>query len=550
MTNREIALKLEETAQLLELKLENAFKIKAYEKGADALRATDVEVAELIAHNEPININGIGKGLSESIKSLVQTGSFPELTALKAEIPVGVVEISAIPGLGPKKVNQLWKELNITTLDALAESCKSGELIKTKGFSAKLAGELLAQIAFFNDSKRKLTLYKAEQLAEQIERSLFIANGVFDFQRTGDLRRNLPVVSSWEWVMADTYQAVLTEKLTNAKKEIIADNQQFFWLEQEKFTCRIHFTQTERKIYKLFITSCSDVFLVPFKNDIDNSVTSEEELFKQNNLPFIPAECRDSQPIQDFTYEKLIKITDIQGTVHAHSTYSDGYHSLEQMAFACMERGFSYLGITDHSQSAGYASGLKPERIINQHEEIDRLNEKLAPFRIFKGIESDILRDGSLDYEESVLQSFEFIVASIHSQLNMNEGEATHRLIQAIKNPYTTILGHPSGRLLLKREGYPIDYKAVIQSCADYQVAIELNGNPYRMDLDWSWIKFATDLGVKFFITSDAHSKTDLDYHLTAVKVARKGLLLPEQVLNTLSAEELANYFQQKRSKI
>lgn len=549
MTNREIALRLEETAQLLELKLENTFKIKAYEKGADALRATDIEVVECIANNEPISINGIGKGLSESIKSLVQTGSFPELSALKAEIPVGIVEISAIPGLGPKKVNQLWKELNITTLDDLAESCTSGSLIKTKGFSAKLAGELLAHIAFFNDSKRKLTLFKAEQLAEQIEQRLFVANGIFDFQRTGDLRRNMPVVATWEWVIADTNKDLLTEKLPNPYIEKIADTQQVSWLEQEKFTCRIYFPLQEEKVYQLFMTSGSDVFLASLKSEINKTAVSEEELFKQNNLPFIPAECRDNQPFQDFPYDKLIKITDLQGTVHAHSTYSDGYHSLEQMAFACMERGFRYLGITDHSQTAGYAFGLKPERIIKQHEEIDQLNEKLAPFRIFKGIESDILRDGSLDYEESVLQSFDFIVASIHSQLNMNEGEATHRLIQAIKNPYTTILGHPTGRLLLKRDGYPIDYQAVIQACAEHRVAIELNGNPYRMDLDWSWIKYATDLGVKIFITSDAHSKTDLDYHLTAVKVARKGLLLPNQVLNTLSGVDLADYFQQKRLK-
>ena len=555
MSNREIAKLLEEAAQLLELQLENTFKIRAYEKGADALCAAETEVTQLIADNQPVAIEGIGKGIADHIKKVLESGTFPELETLRAEVPKGIVEISAIPGLGPKKVNHLWKELGITDLDRLARECEAGTLAKHKGYTAKLEQEILYHIKQFRINQTQLTLFKAEKLAEEIEQRLFIPNGIFDYERTGELRRCLPVIATWEWVipMQDSERLFqLKDHLTDAvlTQEEEGSNT-LSWKEKGFYAVKIHAVPIDEKYYHLFRTTANGVYQDLLKG-IPRNITSEEAVFAQNNLPNLPPELRESEVGLQFpaeTIQSVIKITDLKGTLHAHSTYSDGYHTLEQMALACMERGFNYLGITDHSQSAGYAQGLKPDRIRKQHLEIDELNAHIAPFKIFKGIESDILKDGSLDYETDVLASFDFIVASIHSQMNMNEGEATYRLIQAIKNPYTSILGHPTGRLLLRREGYPIDYQAVIDACAQYHVAIEINGNPYRMDLDWSWIKYATDKGVKIAVTSDAHSKTDLDYHLTAVKVARKGFLQPKDTLNALSADELTEWFKNQRAK-
>jgi DNA polymerase (family 10) len=247
---------------------------------------------------------------------------------------------------------------------------------------------------------------------------------------------------------------------------------------------------------------------------------------------------------------KLLEESDLKGILHNHSTYSDGKHSLRQMAVYCKELGFEYLGISDHSRTAFYAGGLEIEKVLKQHSEIDELNLELAPFRIFKGIESDILTDGKLDYPDEILEKFDFIVASIHSILNMDIGKATRRLITAIENPNTTILGHPTGRLLLRRAGYPIDHKAIIDSCAVNNVVIEINANPWRLDLDWRWIHYAMDQGVKLSINPDAHEMDGYKDMKYGVLIGRKGGLTKAMTLNTQSGNEIAAYFSERKSKI
>jgi DNA polymerase (family 10) len=281
---------------------------------------------------------------------------------------------------------------------------------------------------------------------------------------------------------------------------------------------------------------------------------SEEEIYTTIGLDFVPPPIREGkyelEMAQNHHVPKLITDKDIKGILHAHSTYSDGLKSLEIMATRCKELGYEYLGFTDHSQSAFYANGLKPDRIIEQHNEIDELNKKLHPFKIFKGIESDILGDGSLDYDNKVLQSFDFIIASIHSNLKMTEEKATARLIAAIKNPYTTILGHPTGRLLLAREGYPIDHKAVIDACAKHNVVIELNANPFRLDLDWRWIQYAKEKDVLISINPDAHSLEGLNDVHYGIKVAQKGGLNKEFTFNSKSRENISLFFANRKANI
>jgi DNA polymerase (family 10) len=279
------------------------------------------------------------------------------------------------------------------------------------------------------------------------------------------------------------------------------------------------------------------------------------EIYEQFHLPYLEPEFREGlheieKAVSKKLPAKLITTEHLKGILHNHSTYSDGKNTLEEMAIACRDKGYQYLGISDHSKTAVYAGGLSIERVIAQQEEIAILNTKLAPFRIFSGIESDILADGSLDYPDEILSRFDFIVASVHSGLRMDSEKATARLLKAIRNPYTTILGHPTGRLLLAREGYPINYEEILKACAEENVVVELNAHPYRLDLDWRWIDYAVQLGLKISINPDAHSIEGYGDMYYGVAVARKGFLSVEDTFNALSLEEITEWFKKKKSAL
>jgi DNA polymerase (family 10) len=280
---------------------------------------------------------------------------------------------------------------------------------------------------------------------------------------------------------------------------------------------------------------------------------SEAAVYEKAGLPYIEPEMREGYGELELAREnklpKLLTDADLKGILHNHSTYSDGTHTLEQMAVFCKEQGYEYLGICDHSKSAFYANGLQEGRVMAQHREIEKLNQELAPFKIFKGIESDILNDGALDYEEDILKTFDFVVASVHSNLKMTKDKATERLITAIRNPYTTMLGHPTGRLLLRREGYPIDHKAVIDACAENGVIIEINANPWRLDLDWRWVHYALEKGVMLSINPDAHSTSGYADMRYGVLMGRKGGLSAEMTFNAKSREEVEAYFEQRKKE-
>ena len=333
-------------------------------------------------------------------------------------------------------------------------------------------------------------------------------------------------------------------------------------MEEPELQLLVHFCSPENLAAKELLFVASKAHLGTWVNEEEtvgelirkSKFESEDEFFQQHQLQFIPREMREGMDevalAKAGTLPELIKNKDLKGILHNHSTYSDGKHSLRQMAEHCKALGYEYLGISDHSRTASYAGGLEIEKVVKQHAEIDALNQELAPFRIFKGIESDILPDGNLDYPTEVLRNFDFIVSSIHSVLNMDLKRATDRLLTAIHNPYTTILGHPMGRLLLRREGYPIDHKAIIDACAIKQVVIEINANPWRLDLDWRWIRYAMEQGVQLAINPDAHEMdgyADMQY---GVLIGRKGGLTKEMTLNALSGNEIASYFETRKAKI
>jgi DNA polymerase (family 10) len=288
----------------------------------------------------------------------------------------------------------------------------------------------------------------------------------------------------------------------------------------------------------------------PFLNA---NLRTEEEIYQSANLPYIAPELRENKGELELvktgkkTLENLLKPSDIKGILHAHSTYSDGAHTLKAMALACRKLGYQYLGITDHSQSASYANGLNTERLKQQWQEIAELNQELAPFQILKGIESDILPNGELDYPNETLAQFDFVIASVHSQLKMDEKTATERILKAISNPYSSILGHPTGRLLLKRNGYPLDMPTIIEACGYYKVAIEINCDPHRLDLDWEWLPYALEKGVKIALCPDSHSINDIENITYGVMLGRKGFLTAQETLNTLAANELITYFKNKK---
>jgi len=552
--------------QLLELHDENPFKIRSYQGGLNALERLDQDLMAL-SLQELAAIPGIGKSILEAIQSLKETGTFPALDALLEQTPTGVLEILQVKGLGPKKVQVLWKELGLTSTHELMEACQSGKVAQTKGFGEKTQETIIQSLLFKASTSGKWLYADIEEtidsLANQLRKELAAAQvGI-----VGDFARRLEIISEGEFLIGSANLHAIKSSLTQLagitwNKALSGPMTWRGKLEEPELQLVIHLCNLEDFASKELLFIASKAHLSSFVNEQEtvselirkSKFESEAEFFQQNNLQFIPREMREGMGEVELakagTLPILLENSDLKGILHNHSTYSDGKHSLRQMAEHCKALGYDYLGISDHSRTASYAGGLEIEKVAKQHAEIDALNQELAPFRIFKGIESDILPDGSLDYPTEVLQSFDFIVSSVHSVLNMDLKRATDRLLTAIHNPYTTILGHPTGRLLLRREGYPIDHKAIIDACAEKQVVIEINANPWRLDLDWRWVRYAMEQGVLLAINPDAHEMdgyADMQY---GVLIGRKGGLTKELTLNALSGKELASYFEGRKAKI
>lgn len=552
MTNKEIATIFNQLAGMMELHKENPFKIKSYQNAYIQLRKLADPLADM-SEEEISSIKGVGKSLTAKIKEILADGKLSALEEYKAKTPVGVQEMLKLKGFGPKKIEQLWRGLEIESVGELWYACNENRLVELKGFGEKTQADLKKKVEYFQQSKGKFHFASVEPKALELKAFIIKKLKPKQIELVGEVGRFCPIVSNIEILISNE---VDVEKLFDEKDFILNKKGKDHFIASYKeinttiFTCDVGDFGSKKFKYlssKDFIKEFLELTEVKdFKN-----IKEEKEVFAQANVPYVLPELRDTPSIlklaqKNKSINELVELKDIKGVLHAHSTYSDGLQSLKEMANASIEKGYKYLGITDHSKSAFYANGLKEERVVAQMQEIDKLNATYDDFKIFKGIESDILNNGNLDYEEDLLKKFDFIIASIHSNLKMDQSKATTRLIKAIENPYTTILGHPTGRLLLSREGYPIDHKKVIDACAANGVAIELNSNPYRLDIDYTWIPYATSKGVKISINPDAHSTGGIEDIRYGLLTARKGGLTFENCLNVLTANEFESFIKAK----
>jgi DNA polymerase (family 10) len=532
MSTEEIAHALKLTAQLMELHNENPFKVKSIANAAFKLDKTDIDL-EGKSQDELAAIEGIGKSTAAKIIELQTTGNLLELSNLFDKTPAGVIEMLGIKGIGPKKVGQLWRELEVESIGELLYACRENRLLGLKGFGAKTQEQVLKQIEFFQTNVGKYHYASVEEFALNLVEELKKKYETELVSLTGAMRRKNEVIEKIEILVG---------------LQDLRDREQ---LDMKGVRVELEFCLAKDFYRRLFESTATPAHLEASKYSGDHEFTNEEDIYRFLKMQYVEPELREGLEEVSLALGNkipdLVKLTDLKGILHNHSTYSDGLNTLREMAVHCRDLGYQYLGICDHSQSAFYANGLKPDRVLEQQKEIDQLNIELAPFRIFKGIESDILNDGSLDYTEDILKTFDFVVASVHSNLKMTEEKANARLIKAIENPYTTILGHPTGRLLLSRPGYPIDHKKIIDACAANGVVIELNAHPYRLDIDWRWIPYCVSKGVKISINPDAHEKTAYRDMYYGTLAARKGMLSAEMCFNALSLDEISEYFAKRR---
>jgi len=557
MENKTIARTLRLLSQLMELHDENPFKVRSIANAAFKIDKLPFPIA-IKSLDEMEQVDGLGKSIASKIWELIHSNNIIDLSDLLMQTPPGIVEMMKIKGLGPKKIIVIWKDLGIETVGELYYACNENRLIEAKGFGLKTQEEIKKTIEFNMASNGRFLYSQVESFAEDILERIKSEFKPEFVCLTGQFRRRCEIIDSIDLLLVKEFDNTMLEKLESwGLTDLNVLQNQINCKTGQGIKLNITFCNTSELGWKLISQTGNTEHVETVKAMLKGSEPegkSEAEIYKLAGIPFIEPELREGK--NEFklaeinALPELIQYSDLRGSLHNHSTWSDGIHTLEEMALFCKnDLKLEYFGICDHSKSAFYANGLNELRIASQQREVDELNKKLSPFRIFKGVESDILYDGSLDYSNEVLASFDFVVASIHSVLNMNEEKATERLIKAIENPYTTILGHPTGRLLLSRSGYPIDHKKVIDACVANQVIIEINANPLRLDLDWRWHQYAISKGVLLSINPDAHRKEGFNDMKYGTLVARKGGLSKENCLNALSLEQICILFDEQKKK-
>lgn len=565
MDKAEIAAALNRIGDILELLGENPFKVRAHHNAARAVETLGADIAEVAEAGELTAVKGIGKHIAEKIEAFINTGSIPELEELEAKIPPGIFEILKIPGLGPKKVKAIWDNLGVTTVGELEYACNENRLVELSGFGAKSQDKILRGIETLKKYSDRFLLPDAITQSQTVLEHVKGGKAVIRAQVAGSARRAKEVIKDVDIIASsndpgkvmdhfvaapgvvdviahgETKSTIRLESGITVDLRVVSDAQ--FPYALHHFTGSREHNTAMRSLAKSRGLKMNEYGL--FKTDGELvKVADEEGLFEALGLAHIPPERRENigeiEAAAKGATPPLVTADDVRGVFHCHTDYSDGTETLEKMAGACRERGYGYLGIADHSRSAHYAGGLSVDDLKRQSDHIDRVNEKMKWFRVFKGVESDILPGGELDYPDKVLDKLEFVVASVHSGFHDDADKMTERIVRAIENPHTTMLGHPTGRLLLAREGYPVDMDAIIEACARHNVIIELNANPHRLDIDWRHIGAAKRAGVKISINPDAHRIPGLDHVSYGVMIARKGGLEPEDVFNTLGTDEAA----------
>ncbi|MCC5904742.1 MAG: DNA polymerase/3'-5' exonuclease PolX [Balneolaceae bacterium] len=580
MTNQDVAEKLREVYNLMQLAGENRFRAIAFDRAAQTIEGLNEEITKHIEEGTLTDIKGIGKSIAEDIKAFQETGTMPVLESLKERVPKGLIEWLNISGLGPKNIAKIHKELGITEITELKEACQSGAVADLPGLGQKSAEKIIKSIEYLEKFGERARLDQALEIAEPIFDFVKNLDGILHCDIAGSLRRSRETIGDIDIIVAadaddteaifdaftghelvveilgrgDTKSSVRTETGRQVDLRIVSEKEYpaalmyFTGSKEHNIVMRQRARERGMALNEYGLFKLNDEKETDFDRPVEAS--SEKEIYQKLDLYFVPPEHREDRGEFEFYTEyeamELVSDEDICGVIHAHSTYSDGKYTIKQMAEACLDRGYEYLGISDHSRTAAYAGGLSIDDVKRQWDEIDKLNEKFASdgtnFKIFKGMESDILSDGSLDYPDEILEGFDFVIASVHSGLEMPQEKMMERFKRAIENPFTTMLGHPTGRLLLKRDGSKVDLNQMIEWAVERGVAIEINASPWRLDLDWRYGNKAKETGLFTSINPDAHSTDGIDDIRYGVMIARKAKFEPARVLNTKSAKEFEKW--------
>jgi len=568
MDNKEVSRILTEIGTLLELKGENPFKSRAYYNAALTVEKLGQDVNDLVKKGELPSIKGLGEALVKKITELAETGRLGYYEELKSSVPPGLSEMLSIHSLGPKKIRTIHEKLGITTIGELEYACVENRLVELPGFGAKTQEKILKGILQLKSYSGRHLYSKAVGEAEVLVEELKKCKDVIGLDVAGELRRKLETVGHIEIMVSSPmpgrvidYAASLTGAREIKKQRCgfisfalpsgiyclirAIDRERYPYVLRYYTGSETHNRMLAERAYRVGLSLTEGGL---FKDGVPIPCTDEEAIFRSIGLDYIPPELREGtteiEGAEKRILPRLITGDDIKGVLHVHTTYSDGLHSLEEMAEAARKAGYSYLGIADHSRSVAYAGGLSIERLKEQGLKIDELNRNLTVIRLLKGAEVDILPDGSLDYPDEVLSNLDFVIASVHSKFNMGSAEMTERIIKAIENHYVSILAHPTGRLLLSREGYTINIAEIIKAARRYNVAIELNANPRRLELDWRYLRQVKEAGVKVAVNPDAHRVEGFSDMAYGIGIARKGWLEAADVINTMSVGEVLRFFE------
>jgi DNA polymerase (family 10) len=564
MDKLRVAVILDEIGTLLELQGENPFRCNAYHNAARAVEQLEGNLAELVEQKRLVGVRGLGEAMQEKITTLVTTGHLPYYEELKAKTPPGLLQMLRLPGVGPKKVKALYDQLGLDTIERLKAACESGQVAALKGFGEKTQQKILEGIAFLGQVGQRFLLAEVWDLAVRLLNELRDHPAVIRAELCGSLRRRKETIGDLDFLISAKESGALMEKFTtlpevaqvvgrgDTKSSVVLHNglgADLRVVKDEEFPFALHyFTGSKQHNIAMrqraidFGLKLNEYGLTGEKKAV--KCKEEADLFEALRLDYIPPELREDtgeiHAAAEHRLPKLLELDDLRGTFHCHTDWSDGKNKLGEMAQAAKNLGLHYLGIADHSQSLTVAGGLTPARVRKQQAEIDALNAKLKGIRLFKGTECDILPDGRLDFDDDLLATFDYVVASVHSHFNQTSEEMTARLVRAVSHPRVTMLGHMTGRLLLRRDSYKLDHEAVFRAAAAHGTLIEINAHPQRLDLDWIHCKHARALGVRFAINPDAHSTGEIGLLRYGVDVARRGWLQKGDVFNTHTAAQVA----------
>jgi DNA polymerase (family X) len=573
MDKKAVAQVLEQIAAFLELKSENPFRVRAFRTAARAIAGFPRDLRQSIQDRSLASAKGVGPATLQIVTELVETGRASMLEELREQIPPGLVEMLEISGLGVAKIRQIHEVLGIDSLPELEAAAHDGRLAKLPRFGPKTSENLLKSIAYLRQASAYRLSHHAADEAEGLRAALERLPGVTSAIIAGDVRRRAEIVKDLIVVLvAESSPAELFRRLSQ-----LPGVHEFAGQDERRLTLRfaggstaqvvattpvnsgavlVQATGSEGHLRELADYAGRKGFALNgaalWRGSQFVPTPDEDAFYEALGLSPIPPELREGKGevavAERRELPRLVQRNDVKGFLHCHTSYSDGSNTVEQLALACQAAGYTYLGVTDHSQAAAYAGGLTADDLARQADEIDEVNSRLKGFRVLKGIEADILQDGRVDYDEPVLERLDFVIASVHSRFNMGEREMTARMLAAMDNPFLTIIGHPTGRLLLSRDPYPIDLDAVIGKAAETGVALEINADPHRLDLDWRVLRQARDRGVRISIGADAHSVAGIGYVEFGVGMARKGWLGPDDILNARSADDFVAYARRRRA--